>query len=636
MFTDMVGSSALAQTNEELALRLREEQERLLRSLFATHQGREVKTMGDGFLVEFASALRAVECALAIQEQLRERNAHPELTPLRLRIGIHLGDVEEQGGDIHGDSVNLASRIEPLAEPGGICLTEPVFGQVRNKLDIRFEKLPPPTLKNIVFPMEVYRIVLPSEPEGRASNSGGAVRLAVLPFANISPDPTDEYLADGLTEELISALSRVEGLRVISRTSVMKFKDSGKTIAEIGRELNVTAVLEGSVRKARESLRVTVQLIDVRSDEHRWSESYDRKFADVFEIQSDIAGRVSQSLPLRLRDSAASAQVSKPTDDLEAYTLYLRGRREWNKLSALGFQSALGYYQRALQRDSNYALAYAGIADCYWSMGYFHILRENEAFTKAEEFARQALGLDEGLAEAHASLAVTLFQFERKPEEAEREFRRALHLNPSFALGHLNYSNYLVRVDRCEAGVAEVHRAVELDPLSVLINTMAGYTLGLAGRPTEALGRLTMALDLEPGFPLAHNDLGWVYASMGRLDDSIRSFNEAVRLSGESPFYRCNLALAYARAGETEPAIAILKALEAESPQRYVSPYYLARAYALLGEPEKALHLLERAVLDRSIHWNALAGLRSGSEFDKLRSDPRFQQLLGRLEGPSS
>jgi len=626
----------LAQADEALALRLREEHEEIVRPLLAAHEGREVKSTGDGFLAEFSSALRAVQCAIDIQRHLADRNSRPGIPPIQVRIGIHLGDVEERGGDIFGDSVNVASRIEPLAEPGGICITEPVFGQVRNKIPNRFVPIETASLKGVQFPVPVYRVEMTAARGSTPTASSGLARLAVLPFANISPDPQDEYFADGMTEEMISALSRVGGLRVISRTSVMKFKSGGKTVSEIGRELGIDTVLEGSVRKAGASLRVTVQLIDVRSDEHLWSEEFNRTFADVFEIQSEISDKVARALALRLRGEGHTGGVHTPTEDLEAYTLYLRGRREWNRLSVEGFEAALRYYERALERDSSYGLAYAGIADCYWSMGYFHFLRESDAFPRAKRYALEALHRDERLPEAHATLGVALVQYDWKPSEAEAEFRRALELNPSLALGHLNYASYLVQAGRAEDAVLEVRRAVELDPLSVLVNTMAGYTLNRAHEPEQALARLHTALELDPNFPLAYNDLGWVYEATGRFGQSIEAFRKAVSLSADSPFFRCNLALAYARAGQREPAAELLRKLEAESSTRYVSAFFLARVYARLQEPTKALELLERAAAERAIHWNALMGLRAGPEFESVRADPRFRQWLSKLTPPGS
>ena len=275
MFTDMFGSTASAQANEVESLKLRDEQADLVRPIFSAHRGREIKSMGDGFLVEFDSALHAVQCAIDVQQHLRERNSQPGAVPIQLRIGIHLGDVEHRESDIFGDAVNIASRIESTSDPGGLSISSQVFEQVRNKISNRLESLPPTTLKGVQMPIKVYRVVLPwTGPD--ASTGDGPSGLAVLPFTNISPEQRDEYIADGLTEELITVLSQLRDLRIISRTSVMLYKATPKSATQIGAELGVSSLLEGSVRKAGNHLRITAQLIDTRSDRHLWSQTFDR------------------------------------------------------------------------------------------------------------------------------------------------------------------------------------------------------------------------------------------------------------------------------------------------------------------------------------------------------------------------
>jgi adenylate cyclase len=335
MFTDMVGSTALAQANEVEALRLRDEQQVLIRRLVPAHHGREIKSLGDGFLVEFDSALHAVQCAIAIQQAVRERIDPEEVPPLRLRIGIHLGDVEVRGTDIVGDSVNVASRIESLAEPGGICVTEPVFGQVHNKVALRLEKIGPAALKGVQFPVSVYRVALPREGDGDVPPSGVSPGLAVLPFSNISPDPNDAYFADGLTEELITVLSQMGGLRVIARTSVASYKSTTKGVAQIGSELRVSSLLEGSVRKAGTRLRVTAQLIDVGSEGHLWAKSYDRELDDIFAVQSELAHEVAEALKVELRASESARMEHRPSVRTDSYLAYLKGRIRLQQESAI-------------------------------------------------------------------------------------------------------------------------------------------------------------------------------------------------------------------------------------------------------------------------------------------------------------
>ncbi len=297
MFTDIVGYTHMSQANESLALEVLQEHQRLIRSTFAAHGGTEVKTMGDAFLVEFMSALEAVECAVEMQRKMGERNASaPPSRKVELRIGIHVGDVVHGPGDIYGDAVNVASRIEPLAEHGGICISQQVFDQIRNKISFKIDKVGDVKLKNVELPLGVYKIDLTGSSASSDESSLPKERLAVLPFVNISPDPSDEYFADGLTEELITKLSEIWGLKVIARTSVMGYKRKDKKVSEISTELGAGSIIEGSVRKAGDRVRISVQLVDARTEEHLWSSNYDSKLDDIFAVQSDVASKVAASL----------------------------------------------------------------------------------------------------------------------------------------------------------------------------------------------------------------------------------------------------------------------------------------------------------------------------------------------------
>jgi len=354
MFTDLVGFTKLGQRDEDAALRLRKEHQALLRPLFAAHGGREVKSLGDGFLVEFPSAVESVRCAVAIQEALATRNSlSTSEEHIVLRVGIHVGDIVHEGDDIVGDAVNVASRIEPLAEPGGIAVSGSVFEQVRNKLKFPLEKVGPRHLKNVEYPVDVYRVVLSgvaAPPPARRPSSDASLRLAVLPFANLSPNADDEYFADGLTDELISQVSRIPSLRVIARTSVIRYKASPKSIREVGQDLGVGLAVEGSVRKAGNRIRITVQLVDTSSEEPLWSSRYDRPLDDIFSIQDDIASQVASSISGHLASRGVTTVVpvvrgSPDTSDLESYAQFLRGRKLLSeKASEATLRQALGLF----------------------------------------------------------------------------------------------------------------------------------------------------------------------------------------------------------------------------------------------------------------------------------------------------
>src|SRR3989454_5603469 len=373
MFTDMVGFTALSQRNESLALSVLDEQRELLRPIFIKHGGREVRTIGDSFLVDFPSALSAVKCAYEIQKTTQEFNRSlPEERRVLMRIGVHLGDVVESQGDISGDAVNVASRIESLANSGGVCLTRQVYDQVRNKFELPMTSLGPKSLKNLSSSVEVYKMIMPWDATVAISlPEHDTRRIAILPFANISPDPADEYFSDGMTDELIAVLSKIKGLRVVARTSAMRFKGEKATAGRIGEELKVGSLIEGSVRKSQNRLRITVELVDTHSEEQLWNETYDRDLRDVFSVQSDIAQQVAKALELRLGVRASSALRQQQTQSPEAYSLYLKGRNRWNLRSEHDLNRAIKYFEEAIGKDPRYALAYAGLADCYSILGYY-------------------------------------------------------------------------------------------------------------------------------------------------------------------------------------------------------------------------------------------------------------------------
>src|SRR5881296_4185843 len=435
MFTDIVDYTIMSQKNETLALTLLEEHRQILRPAFARRGGREVKTIGDGFLVEFPSALEAVRCGLEIQQLMYRRNQGvTSEKKILLRVAVHLGDVEHRDGDVYGDAVNIASRIQRLADPGGVCITQQVFDHVRNNEGFRTIPLGQSQLKNVQIPTVVYRVLPPTE--GTKLTKSDVLeprRVAALPLAILSSDHQDEYFADGLTEEIINTLSSIPGLNVIARTSVMKYKQANKSVSEIGRELKVGTILEGSVRKAGGRLRITIQLIDVGSEAPIWAQKYDRELEDVFKIQTDIAVRVAEALKVQLLRENRKLIEQKAPEDIAAYVLYLRGRYYWNKRTKEDLEKAISYFDEAIQKDPNYALAHAGMADCYTLMGRHLYLPAKEAFSKARDFANRALELNNDLAEAHTSLAAVLFIYDWEWDAAEDQFKRAIQLNPNYA-----------------------------------------------------------------------------------------------------------------------------------------------------------------------------------------------------------
>ena len=566
MFTDMVAYTALTQRNEELAMELLNEQRRLIRQFLAKHKGREVDTIGDAFLVEFTSALEAVRCAIGIQSALKEINAkRPDEKKIWIRVGIHLGDVIHTGTQVAGDAVNIASRIEPLAPPGGICVTAQVYASVVNKFEGTFESMGIPELKNISTPIEVYRI---SE-YGQSTNTTTPTRMsppkdriAVLPLVNIDSDQANEYFADGMTEELISSISRTKGLRVIARTSVMRYKGSGKSIAEIGRELNVGSVLDGSVRKAGNNIRISVQFIDTSSEEPQWSQDYDREIKDVLQIQSDIAHKVADALREHMLGDASQSEVRRATSKPNAYINYLRGRQFWNKRTEDDLKRAIVFFEDALKIDQDYAMAYTGLADSYATRALLEFMAPHEAYPKARQAVDKALSLDAELAEAHTSLGLIKFQYDWEWKEAEQEFRDAININPSYALAHHFFADLLKAMGRFEEALIEIEKAQELDPLSLAINTGVGHVLYLSRQYDKAIEQYKRAVDLDPNFMMTHVWFGRPYLEKGMFTEAISELETAVKLSGESTLALAMLGHGLASAGRSDDAIQILEKLK--------------------------------------------------------------------------
>ena len=631
MFTDMVAFTALTQRNEVLALELLEEQRRLVRSLLAKYRGREVDAIGDGFLLEFASSLEAVRCAVEIQSALKHTNAkRAEEKRIWIRIGIHLGDIVHNGTKVAGDAVNVASRIEHLAPPGGICITSQVYGSVVNQVDYVFKSLGLPELRNVFMPIEVFRVAGFGQSVMRPTQIKAMMptdRVAVLPFTNISMDPADEYLADGMTEEMISSVSKVKGVRVIARTSVMRYKGTHKPIAEIGRELNVGSVLEGSVRKAGDKIRISVQFVDTLNEEPQWTREYDREFRDVFAIQSDIARHVAEAL----REHVLGGEERRATSSPEAYINYLRGRQLWNKRTEESLKKSIDFFEEALKHDSNYAQAYTGLADTYATLAFLDFMAPHEAYPKAKEAASHALALDAKLAEAHTSLGLIKFQYDWDWNGSEAEFREAIRLNPNYAPAHHFFADYLKAMGRFDEALVEIKKAQELDPLSLAINTGVGHVLYLSGKYDKAIEQYRKAVELDPGFVVTHVWFGRPYLEKGMFAEAIAELEIAVRLSGESTVALAMLGHGLASAGRRDETMRILENLKERSRSQYVPSYWIAVIYNGLRDREQTVAWMRKAFEERS-SWLVWSNVEP--RFAWLRDYPDFASLMRAMKFP--
>ena len=624
MFTDLVGFSSLAQQDERGALQLVREQEELAAPHLTSYGGRKIKSTGDGMLIEFSNARDAVEFAVALQRKVHDRNVERRGRPMQIRVGIHLGDVEVANGDILGDAVNIAARIEETADAGAVHVSKQVFDQIHSKVSFRFEKLEPRTLKGIRDPIEVYRATLPSNPTARFSDPLPVNRVAVLPFSNISPDPQDEYFADGLTEEMISELSKTPPLRVIARTSVMRYKNSQQSLSRIAEELNVGTVLEGSVRKAGSRIRITVQLIDARTEEHRWSETYDKDFDDIFAIQSQIAKNVAARLNLTVAPS--SLAVQPPTRNLEAYSLYLKGRTLWTNRSNESVTMALKCFEEARDLDPSFPQAYAGIADCYSVLSDNGRIPWSDAGPIAIEAARKAVALDGRSAAAHASLGLALSR-QYEWEAAEREFRTAIDLSPGYAPAH-HWCYLMLRAQARETEAnAELARAMEADPLSPMIWLHYGNRASRDGDDDGALRCLDRALELDPRSEMAYVYKVFLHAEQARMGDALQAFRAFEQLDAERQRNNVWYGLVLVALGRREEARNWASAHSRGPRGPSMHPMAIAWTYGALGEKDQFFAWLSRAQDD--VRAGILVIL-SNPLLENVRSDPRFQEYLHR------
>jgi serine/threonine-protein kinase len=453
--------------------------------------------------------------------------------------------------------------------------------------------------------------------------------IAILPFVNMSADKEQEYFCDGLSEEIINALAQLEGLRVIARTSAFSFKGKDINIREIGRELNVETVLEGSVRKAGNRLRITAQLVSAAEGHHLWSDRYDRQLDDVFAIQDEITLAIVDKLKVKLLGEEKEVICKCEDIGFEAYDLHLRGRYYWNKMTEEGVKKAIEYFEQVVELVPNCAAAYAGLADSYNVLPFFSPISPRETYVKAKEAALKALEIDETLGEAHSSLASILVRYEWNWEYSEREHRRAIELSPGYATAHHWYAMYLLYLTRYYEAIKEIAKAHELDPLSAMINANFGQILAQAGHLDQAKERFKMAIEMDPRLPYAHLQLGRLYFQEGSLEEGMAEIQKEKEVSeGRNPVAEAFIGCIYAIAGNGSKAQRVLDDLLERSKQMYVSPYAFASMYFALEQNDTGFEWLEKAYEERD-HW--LCFLKVHSVPDSARSDPRFTAMIRKI-----
>ena len=453
--------------------------------------------------------------------------------------------------------------------------------------------------------------------------------IAVLPFEDLSPWGDQEYLSDGMTDAIISKLSKLSELKVVSRTSVMRYKKIDKDIKVIGEELNVSNILEGTVQKAENKVRVRAQLINTQDGFHLWSETYDQKIENIFTLQDKISHAIVDALKIKIGEEKTSILEKHPTENVDAYTLYLKGRSYWNERSAKGFKNGMIYFERAIEKDPDYALAYSGIADSYIGLANFNVLPPHEAYPQAREWALKALDLDDSLAEAHASMGIIKLFYDWDWRGAKQKFKRALELNPNYVTAYQTYALYFAAMGEMDEAKKEIQKARELDPQSLPVQTATGFIFHLARQDDLAIKEYTKILTKAPLFPLANFYLGMSYVNLAMHEEALEMLKKALEHSAGNLRIKSWLAHSYALVGKREEALRILDDLKELSSSKYVDPIYLALINIGLGDRDQAMELLEKGYEERSF---LLIWIKMDPVFDQLRSDNRFQDLLLRMK----
>jgi adenylate cyclase len=607
---DVVGYSRLMSLDEAGTLAaLKAHRRELTDAKIAEHHGRIVKLTGDGLLAEFPSVVNAVACATEIQRRMRERNVDvAEGRRIEFRIGINLGDVIFEDNDIFGDGVNVAARIEALAKPGGVALSGTVHDHIGNRLELDFEDAGEQHLKNIDRPVRVYHVVLGRSPSTAPSAASTKTEtrsrekpsIAVLPFNNMSGDPEQEYFSDGITEDIITDLSKISGLFVVGRNTVFTYKGKPVKLQQMAAELGVRYLLEGSVRKAGQRVRITGQLIDGKDGGHIWAERYDRDLTDIFAVQDEITHAIVDQLKIKLLPEEEKAISQPATANVEAYNYYLRGRDFFRRTTKSYYTLAKRMFLRALELDPLYARAYAGIADCD-ALLYLNY-DEKVSIDEILANSNKALELESGLAEAHASRGLALSLTQRY-EEAEREF----------------------------------DKAVASDPDSFEVRRIAGRVFFVQGKFEEAEQHFKRAALIKPEEYVSFFMLSQIYNTQGRREDELEAARRGVYAAEreliknpDNPRPASLGASALAQLGEVERAKEWAARAIAIDPHDSLTQYNIACFYSTIGENDKALDLLEKLL--PTVNATIKAWARQDSDFTPLHGHPRWQTILKLIE----
>lgn len=630
LFADMTGYTAIMQENEQLALIKRQRLKSVLDNSIKQFNGKILQNYGDGTLSMFNSVIDSVRCAIQMQQQLSE---HPKVD---IRMGIHSGDVIIEDDAIYGDGVNLASRIESLAVPGGIFISEKVYAEIHNQEDIHTREMGYFEFKNVKYPVRVFAIsnngiVVPRREELKGKTKQTQNRLAVLPFVNMSADPENEYFSDGITEELLNALTRVDGLQITSRTSVFAFKNKHTDIRDIAIQLNVDKVLEGSVRKSGNKVRITAQLINAADGYHIWSETYDRNLTDIFEVQDEISGIIANKMRENLTSHKSESLVKAPTTNLTAYTLYLKGLHFFNKYTPADALKAIDCWEEALEAEPEYAQAYAMIAGAYAFLGATGQIMPHKAFEIVKRYSDKAIELDKSLGIGYLAKGCYYLYYEWNWDKAYTMLQKAKELNSgsSYTSEHLAF--YSVLTGQKEKAVEEMEEAEKHDPLNVFVLQTLGNAYIFIHRYDDAIKQANKILEIHPQMRVALDMKAWAYSMKGDWQKGLEIFKEVHRLTNHPLKGLMGLGCAYAKTGDREKAYDCIQRLEQrqkEEPETVVDADIAAISFSL-GDLDKCFYHLNKCVEKR---MGPVMYFLEYPAYDGIKDDPRYDELVARMK----
>lgn len=638
MFTDIEGYTAAMQQNEAKAMMLKDRHRLILENEHKNFSGTIIQYYGDGSLSIFSSVVQAVQCAVSMQQFFCKQPTVP------VRIGLHVGDIMMNDGDVFGDGVNLASRIESLGVAGSVLISDKVNDELRNHPDLKTLSMGNYNLKNIEREVEVFALdheeltkPIPNSLKGKTQDKKASVSslipkksIAVLPFINMSNDPEQEYFSDGIAEEILNSLAHLNDLKVAGRTSSFQFKGKNVDLRELGHKLGVSTVLEGSVRRQHNHLRVTVQMINVEDGFHLWSEKYDREIDDIFAIQDDIALCVTEKLKITLLETEKAVINTTRTESNEAYDYYLKGRFYWNKRGP-GLKKALEYFLKAAELDPEFSLAHAGLADTYALFGFYSVASPLQVIPKARQAAEKAIQLNPGRVEPYSVLAYITTFYDRHWSEAKKQFQKAIAINADYAPAHYWYSAYLLWVADYFHSTEEAFKAIELETLNSHTHNTLAMLYVCSGKFEEALRVSKTAIELDPDSFISYSCLGAALFGLGKSEEGIEATEIAVKISGRHQYALCMLSWMYAAMNNISGAQKMFGELMTRSKTEFVSKLSLAVTAYYSQSHDEAFEFLEQAFEERA---SLLITIKGYPFFAFIRTDPRFQPFLQRINYP--